>query len=329
MALLLPVEVGGVTVSRASLHNREELERKDVRQGDLVRVQRAGDVIPQVVERVEEEGRERGTPFQMPSTCPACGTEVFLRGPFSVCPNRFGCPAQLKARIVHFASRGGLDIEGLGEETAALLVDRGLVPDLASLFDLEAEELIGLPGFAEKSASNLVAAIAQRRKVDLHRFLFGLGIPEVGQAVARDLALHFRTLEEIRAADRERLEAVNGIGPKMSEAIFAFLEEGRNARVIDAILSRGVNLISPEAPADTGGTGRKVVFTGRSGLPRSELKKRAEAAGFRVVSSVSAETDYVVAGSEAGSKLAKARDLGVRILNEEEFLNLLVEAGAE
>jgi len=330
VALLLPVEVSGVTVSRASLHNRDELERKDVRQGDLVRVQRAGDVIPQVVERVEEPGRRREAPFEMPTRCPACGTEVLIRGPFTVCPNRFGCPAQLKARIVHFGSRGGLDIEGLGEETAALLVDRGLVPELASLFDLDAETLAQLPGFAEKSATNLVTAIARRKRVELHRFLFGLGIPEVGQAVARDLALHFRNLDDIRQADREALEAVNGIGPKMSESIFDFLREEKNARAIDTVLARGMNLIPPEAPSDTGLQGKKFVFTGGlERLTRSQAKRVVEGAGGRVVSSVSAETDYVVAGSDSGSKLVKARELGVRVLDEKEFRSLLAEVGVE
>jgi DNA ligase (NAD+) len=330
VALLLPVEVSGVTVSRASLHNREELERKDVRQGDLVRVQRAGDVIPQVLGRVEEEGRRREAPFQMPTHCPACGTEVFIRGPFTVCPNRFGCPAQLKARIVHFGSRGGLDIEGLGEETAALLVGRGLVRELASLFDLDAETLALLPGFAEKSATNLVAAIAQRKRVELHRFLFGLGIPEVGQAVARDLSLHFGNLDDIRRAEREALEAVNGIGPKMSELIFAFLREEKNAQAIDAVLARGLDLISPEAPADTGLQGKKFVFTGGlERLTRSQAKKLVEGAGARAVSSVSAETDYVVSGTESGSKLTRARELGVKVLDEGEFLTLLADVGVE
>jgi len=326
VALLLPVEVGGVTVSRASLHNREELVRKDVRQGDLVRIQRAGDVIPQVVERVEEEGRERMGPFEMPAVCPACGTEVVIRGPFTLCPNRFGCPAQLKARIVHFGSRSGLDIEGLGEETAALLVDRGLVSDLADLFDLKAEMLIGLPGFAEKSANNLVEAIQRRKRVELHRFLFGLGIPEVGQAVARDLALHFRELWKIREAEGDALEAVAGVGPKMSELILEFLREEKNARAIDAVLARGMDLVPPEAPADTGLAGRKFVFTGGlEGLTRSEAKKLVEGAGGRVASSVSAETDFVVAGSDAGSKLGKARELGIPILDEAAFLKLLAE----
>ena len=330
VALLLPVEVGGVTVSRASLHNREELERKDVREGDLVRVQRAGDVIPQVVERVPEEGRERRPPFRMPESCPACGTEVVERGPFTTCPNRFGCRAQLKGRIVHFASRGALDIEGLGEETVALLVERGLAMDLASLFDLEEEALLDLPGFAEKSASNLVEAIRRRRRVELRRFLFGLGIPEVGEAVARELALHFGSLDAIREAEREALEAVDGIGPIMSEVIHTFLREEQNADAIDAVLAKGMELVAPFPAAGTSLSGKKFVFTGgMERLSRPEAKKLVEGAGGRVVSSVSAGTDYVVAGADAGSKLTRAQELGVTILDEAQFRELLTEAGIE
>jgi len=330
VALLLPVEVGGVTVSRASLHNREELERKDVREGDLVRIQRAGDVIPQVVGRVEEEGWARGPAFQMPEECPACGRKVVIRGPFTVCPNRFGCPAQLKGRIMHFGSRGALDIEGLGEETAALFVEQDLVRELADLFDLEAEELMKLPGFAEKSARNLVEAIERRKKVELQRFLFGLGITEVGEAVARDLAMHFGSLEAIREADRETLETVDGIGPRMSELIHGFLHEEENARAIDAVLGKGMELIPPTGGSGASLGGKKFVFTGSMEiLTRREAKKLVEGAGGRAVSSVSSETDFVVAGEKAGSKLTRAQELGVEILTEEGFLKLLTDMGVE
>jgi DNA ligase (NAD+) len=330
VALLLPVEVGGVTVSRASLHNREDLERKDVREGDLVRVQRAGDVIPQVVERMEEEGRERHAPFMMPERCPACGTEVVVRGPFTLCPNRFGCPAQLKGRIVHFGSRNALDIEGLGEETAALLVERGLVRELADLFDLQEDALERLPGFAKKSAANLVQAIQRRKRVELQRFLFGLGIPEVGQAVARDLALHFRTLDAVRGADRDSLEAVQGIGPRMSELIVEFLQEEENALAIDAVIGKGMELLSPSGSADASLSGKKFVFTGAlESMSRSEAKALVERAGGRVAGSVSSETSFVVAGADAGSKLARALELGVGVLSEGEFLGLLADHGVE
>jgi len=325
VALLLPVEVGGVTVSRATLHNREELERKDIREGDLVRVQRAGDVIPQVVERLEEPGRERRPPYRMPEVCPACASPVEAQGPFTRCTNHFGCPAQLRGALVHFASREALDIEGLGKETAALLVDRGLVKEPAHLFDLTAEMLEELPGFAAKSASNLEAAIRARKRVELRRFLFGLGIPEVGVAVARDLALHFRSLAALRAAGREELEAVHGIGPRMSEQILAFFANPRHGEAIDGVLARGVVLEVPEAPMDGGGLqGKKFVFTGGlQGFTRGEAKKRVEALGGTVVSSVSGETDYVVAGEDPGAKLEKARELGVAVLDEEGFVTLL------
>lgn len=330
VALLRPVQVGGVTISRASLHNREEVARKDVREGDRVRIQRAGDVIPQVVERIDEPDEVRGEAFRMPDRCPACDTEVIEDGPRTVCPNRFGCSAQLKGRIVHFGARNALDIEGLGEETAALLVDRGLVRELADLFDLEPSSLIGLPGFAQKSATNLVEGIARRKQVELRRFLHGLGIPEVGVTVARDLALHFRSFDEIRAADAEALVAVPGIGPVMSEAIRAFLTTPANALAIDHILDRGLEPIPPEAPAETELAGRKFVFTGGlARLTRSNAKKLVESAGARAVSSVSSETDWVVAGSDAGSKYDKAVELGLAVLSEDEFIELLERAGIE
>ena len=328
VALLRPVEVGGVTVSRASLHNREELARKDVREGDLVRVQRAGDVIPQVVERVDEDGHERASAFEMPDVCPACGTAVVEEGPFTVCPNKFGCPAQLKRGIEHFASRGALDIEGLGEETATLLVERDLVKSLADLFDLTVEDLVDLEGFAEKSAAKLVEAIDARRSIDLSRFLHGLGVPEVGITVARALAAHFRSFERVRCSEPEELEAVPGIGPIMSGAIHAFFRERRNADAIDAILSKGFEFSLPPAPEGDALVGKKFVFTGGlESLSRSEAKKRVESFGGRVTSTVSKETDFVVAGADPGSKLDKATELGVPVLDERALLELLANPG--
>jgi len=328
VALLRPVEVGGVTVSRASLHNREEVARKDVREGDLVRIQRAGDVIPQVVERVEEDGRERGDVFEMPDHCPACETPVTESGPFTMCPNRFGCPAQLKRGIMHFGSRTGLDIEGLGEETANLLVDRGLVKELANLFDLTADELEQLDGFAEKSAANLAEAIQLKKSVELHRFLYGLGIPEVGATVARELARSFRSFEGVQAATTEELEAVEGIGPIMSEQIRGFLDDDRNRTRIQAVLDRGMELIPPEEVGGHALEGEKWVFTGGlEGFARSEAKRLIEGEGGRVVASVSKETTRVVVGADPGSKLQKAKDLGVEVLTEPEFVAFLEANG--
>jgi DNA ligase (NAD+) len=332
VALLRPVEVGGVTVSRASLHNRDELVRKDIREGDLVRVQRAGDVIPQVVERILEEDRERSAPFEMPTRCPVCDTPVEVKGPLTRCPNVFGCRAQLKGRIVHFASRNALDIEGLGEETAVLLVEAGLVPEIATLFDLTPDELLPLPGFAEKSAENLVAAIQAKREPELRRFLFGLGIPEVGVTVARDLAQHFGSLEAVLAADQEALEEVAGVGPIMSEQIVAFLADPQHAEAIQAVLARGVRPMGPE-PAEGGSdalAGTKWVFTGAlERLARGDAKALVEAAGGRVVGSVSKATSFVVVGADPGSKYDKAVSLSIPVLTEAEFVERMREAGLE
>ncbi len=327
VAMLRPVEIGGVTVARATLHNREEVARKDIRKGDLVRIQRAGDVIPQVVERVAEKGRRRKRRFKMPAKCPSCGTPVVERGPFSVCPNSFECPAQLVGRLVHFGSRNALDVEGLGEETARLLVDRKLVEHLPDLFGLAAEQLVELPGFAEKSAENLVAGIARASRPELHRLLYGLGIPEVGAAVARDLARHFRSMAALRAADEEALQEVEGVGPKMAAQIVAFFAEPHNRAVLDDLLAR----VSPEevpAPAAGGLDGLKFVFTGGlESMSRDRAKELVESLGGRAVSSVSKATDYVVAGSEPGSKYDRAVALGVEVLDEKGFLALLASHG--
>jgi DNA ligase (NAD+) len=328
VALLRPVVVGGVTISRASLHNREELKRKDIREGDTVRIQRAGDVIPQVVEVLHKEA-ERSSPFEMPAECPACRTPVVEDGPRTVCPNRFGCPAQLKGRIVHFGAREALDIEGLGEETAKLFVDRGLVEALADLFDLTVEDLVQLEGFAEKSATNLVNAIASRRRPELRRFLIALGVPEVGVAVARDLAAHFGRFGAIREADAAALEGVAGVGPKMSAAITSFFRDARNAAAIDAILARGVEPQETE-PAPIPGEGADAgaaVFTGTIPIPRSRAEEIWRSVGGRVVGSVSSKTDLVVAGDNAGSKLEKAARLGIPVLSFADFVRRVEELG--
>lgn len=328
VALLRPVVVGGVTVSRASLHNREELERKDLREGDTVRIQRAGDVIPQVVE-VIEKGHDRSAPFEMPTRCPVCGSEVRIEGPRTVCPNRFGCSAQLKGRIVHFGSRSALDIEGLGEETASLLIDRGIVRRLSELFDVTTEHLVALEGFADKSASALVEAIRGKKSPELARFLIALGIPEVGVTVARDLAQSFGSFDRIRAATVEQLMAVDGIGPRMSEAITGFFADGRNAAEVDAILARGVRPQEVElAEVDLPDLGA-AVFTGTLPVPRVVAEDAWRSVGGRTAGSVSKKTVFVVAGDSPGSKREKAEKLGVEILDFDQFLVRLREHGGE
>jgi DNA ligase (NAD+) len=328
VALLLPVVVGGVTISRASLHNREEVGRKDVREGDRVRIQRAGDVIPQVVERLDEPEHEARPRFRMPEACPACGTPVVEKGPFTRCPNSLACPAQLVGRVVHFGSRGALDVEGLGGETAKLLVDRGLVKELADLFDLTDEKLIGLPGFAQKNANRLVSGIQARKKPELARFLHALGIPEVGATVSRDLAKHFRSVERLMEADDEALQAVPGLGPKMSEVIVEFFSNPQSREAVGHILARGVKPIAPQAPKETPIAGKKFVFTGgMERLSRDQAKKLVEDHGGKVVGSVSKATDFVVVGTDPGSKHEKAKELGVPVLSEAEFIEKMEESG--
>ncbi len=328
VAVMEPVNIGGVTVTRASLHNREELARKDVRPGDLVRVQRAGDVIPQVLGRIEELDRERGPAFRMPATCPLCDTELVERGPFTGCPNSFGCREQLKGRVQYFGSRGALDIEGLGEETARLLVDEGLVERLPDLLDLTAEQLVELEGFAEISAGKLVAAIEAASRPELYRFVAALGIPEVGGAVSRSLARHFGTLDAIIVADEDALTDVEGVGPIMAARIVAFFAEPHNAENVARLTER--MQVQAAETALVGGAleGKTFVFTGgMESMSRSDAKKKAEALGARITGSVSKKTDYVVAGADPGSKLDKANELGVTVLDEAGFLALLEEVG--
>ncbi len=336
VAIMLPVEIGGVTVARATLHNREEVLRKDVREGDRVRVQRAGDVIPQVIERIDEPDRERGPEWRMPEACPSCGTPLVERGPFTVCPNSFECPAQLAGRIVHFASRNALDIEGLGDETAKQFVSERLVRQLPDLFDLQTEQLVSLEGFAEKSASNLVEALRKASNTELPRFLYGLGIPEVGVTVARDLARHFGTFQNLRTAGDVALQEVPGVGPRMAEAITAFFQEPTNASVLDQLLTRlQLTETAPRASSTEAGAvlpfaGKKFVFTGGlTRFSRSEAQQMIESLGARATGSVSKSTDYVVVGEDAGSKADDARRLGVTTLDENGFIELLKAQGVD
>jgi DNA ligase (NAD+) len=329
VALLRPVEVGGVTMSRASLHNPTEVQRKDVRVGDLVHLQRAGDVIPEVIERLDEPGHKRQAPFAMPSQCPSCGTKVIQRGPYALCPNQAGCRAQLKRRIEHFVAPEGLDIDHLGTETVSTLVDRGVVKDLADVFQLAVEDLLRLENFAERSARQLIEAIQNGTCVELQRFLYALGIPDVGTAVARDLADHFQRLEAVRYASHQELQEVPGIGPKMSQAIHDFFADERHQRTIDALLKAGLQVMALRAPTKQPLRGKTFVFTGAlDHFARSEARKQVASLGARATSAVSHETDYLVVGKEPGQKLDAAREQGVQTLTESQFIALLREAGA-
>jgi len=326
VALLDPVDVAGVTVSRASLHNIEEIERKDVRAGDKVRIQRAGDVIPEVVERIETDG-PRGDKCEMPDACPVCGTEVVREGPLHYCPNGLGCRAQLEGHLIHYASRNAMDIDGLGEETVDQLVDEQMVDDIADLYVLEVEDFARLERFAEKSATNLYEAIQDATHPRLDRFLFALGIRHVGQHVARLLAEDFGTLETLRDASVERLQAVDGIGPEIAHSVYEFFDDEDNRAVLEHLFEVGVDV----RDVDLGdGGGRPLedstfVFTGAlEAFTRSGAQDRVERLGARATSSVSGNTDYLVVGDNPGSKLDEARTQeGVEILNEEQFVELL------
>jgi DNA ligase (NAD+) len=333
VALLRPVNIGGVTVGRANLHNREDIERKDIREGDTVRVERAGDVIPQVVERLTGPAdAERGAPYQMPAHCPSCGTGLVDRGPYTICPNAFACPAQAVARLVHFGSRIALDIEGLGEVTARQLVEGGWVRSLPDLFDLSAADLERLEGFAALSAANLVAAVRGAARTTLPRFLVALGIPEVGPAVARTLAERFGTIEAVRAADAPTLAAVRGIGDVMAAAIAGFFSDARNAGVIDQLLAGRVEVAPFEmvAPASDALAGETVVFTGAmEGFTRGAAEALVGRLGGRATGSVSRRTTLLVAGADAGSKRERAASLGVPVVDEAGFLAYLAERGVD
>ena len=332
IALLTPVEVGGVTISRATLHNVEEVARKDVRVGDTVKVERAGDVIPDVVERIEIPGERRAAPFEVPRHCPVCQSAVVQEGPVYYCTGHTACPAQLKGGIQHFASKGALNIEGLGEKTVAQLVDKSLVKDLSDLYRLTKEQLLSLDGFAEKSATQLLSAIEQSKTPSLERFLFGLGMHHVGRHVAQILASQFGSLETLLTATREELVEIHDIGPEIAQGVVCFFAEPRNVAVLDGMKTSGVNVQA--VPRETGGRavplkGKSFVFTGGlESLSRQDAAQRLTALGGRVTSSVGKHTTYVVVGRAPGSKLAEAKRLGTAVLDEAEFLELLRAAGA-
>ena len=329
VALLKPVEVGGVTISRATLHNADEVARKDIRIGDTVKVERAGDVIPAIAERVPVHREQRSTPFCMPDHCPVCGSSVGREGAYFYCTGQSVCSAQLKGAIEHFASKHALNIEGLGKKTVAQLVDKGLVRSLADIYLLSKDNLVQLEGFADRSAILLLESIAGSTTVSLDRFLMGLGIRQVGQHIAKVLAREFGSLEEIMSADRERFQQIREIGPEISESLVAYWSEPRNREVIAQIHESGVQIAPGMATGDrrkSSLAGKTFVFTGGlDHFTRDGAQQAVEAAGARVSSIVSKKTSYLVVGRDPGSKLDRARTLGVTILTEEEFAALIGE----
>ena len=331
VAELEPVFLAGSTISRATLHNEEEIHRKDLRVGDTVWIEKGGDVIPKVVSADLNEREDGSTPFEMPTACPVCetalervGDEVAVR-----CGNA-ACPAQMQARVTHFTGRNAMDIEGFGPAVTEQILGNGLIGDVGDIYRLTGEQLGTLERMGEKSAGNLLGGIEASKDRPLDRLLFSLGIPHVGERAARQIAEHFRSIDAIKAATEEELVAVPEIGPKIADSIFSFFRNERNLEIVEKLKAAGLRM-ELEAPADGAENGAEngadsqaladkiVVITGTlSNYTRDEMAGRIEAAGGRVTSSVSKKTDYLVAGENAGSKLKKAQSLGVEVLNEEE-----------
>lgn len=332
VAALEPVEVGGVVVSRATLHNLDEVRRKDVRVGDTVMVRRAGDVIPEVISVVVDKRPADAEPWDMPTSCPVCGSEVVRLDEEAAhrCIGGLYCPAQRMGAIRHFVSRRAMDIDGLGEKLVAQLVEQGLVRTVVDLYGLERETLVTLERMGEKSADNLLRAIDASRETTLPRFLYALGISQVGEVTARALAEHFGSLEAIMDARSDALETVPDVGPVVAQSVARFFAQPHNQEVIAGLRAAGVHW--PSAAADTASelsqplAGRTFVLTGAlEGYSRDDAKAQIEALGGKVTGSVSKKTDYVVVGADPGSKRDKAERLGVTVLDESGFEHLLRE----
>jgi DNA ligase (NAD+) len=337
-AVMQPVTVGGVVVRHATLHNEDEIARKDIRIGDTVRIQRAGDVIPQVVEVLLDKRPPTAQPFAFPTTCPVCGSHAIRDGEDVVrrCTGGLVCAAQTVERLKHFASRRAMDIEGLGEENVQLLFDQGLVRSPADIFRLRdhRDALLALEGWGERKVTKLLDAIEARRNVALERFTFALGIRRIGEQNAKLLARHYHTLHDWRARmiaahiigseAREELGSIQGIGPAIAEELVEFFAEPRAVAALDDLAREAPpSPAESAAAADSAFAGKTLVFTGTlETLTRDEAEAQAERLGAKVTKSVSKKTDFVVAGADAGSKATKAAELGLRILTEAEFRGL-------
>ena len=325
VAVLKPVRVGGVTVSRATLHNEDNISTKDIRIGDTVIVQRAGDVIPEIVSVVKESRNGLEKPFTMPEKCPECGAQVVrIDGEVAVRCVNLSCQAQLREHISHFASRAALDIDGMGDKLAAQLVADSLVSDPADLFSLTKEKLLSMERMADKSASNLLEAIGRAKRPALARLIFALGIRHVGERTAKILAGAYGNLDALAAADTLELQTIRDIGPEVAASIAGFFREPANMRVIEKLRMAGVSPINDEPLKTAPLSGKYFVFTGTlQGMGRQEAKRMVESLGGTVESSVTKKTSYIVAGEGPGAKIEKARKAGVTILSEDSFQSLL------
>lgn len=327
VADLRPVEVSGVMVSRATLHNWEELERKDIRIGDTVLVERAGDVIPAVVRVIPEKRTGAERKVAPPRICPECGSEtVRLPGEVAVRCLGLSCPAQIRESLIHFASRNAMDIEGLGDKYVEQLLRLGLVRDVADLYRLTRDDFMKFDRMGEKLAENLLNAIHKSKNRPLSRFIFALGIRHVGEHTAKLLAEAFGSIDKLRRAAEDELLSIREIGPQVARSIIDFFHNPRNVDVIDRMLAAGVNPVSEEKLSGGRFSGKTIVFTGAlTRFTRDEARRLVEKEGGHAAGSVSRKTDFVVAGADAGSKLEKARELGVTVIDEEEFLRMMEE----
>ena len=326
VARLAPVEVGGVTVTNATLHNEDEVKRKDVRIGDTVTVRRAGDVIPEVVSVIKERRPKGAAEFVMPSRCPVCDSHIERLADEAVarCSGGLFCGAQRKQALIHFAHRRALDIEGLGEKIVDQLVDQNLVRTPADLYRLGFSALANLERMGDKSADNLIQAINQSRNTTLARFIFALGIRHVGETTAKDLANHYQSMHALMDAGLEDLLTVKDVGPVVADSIVSFMEEAHNREVIEQLLASGMQLSVEKKVISAAVAGKTFVLTGTfPSLSRDQAKDLLEKAGAKVAGSVSKKTDYVVAGTDAGSKLSKAEELGITVIDEQKLLMLL------
>jgi len=329
VALLKPVDVTGVTVSRATLHNQDFIDQMDVRIGDKVKVARAGDVIPEVVKVLKDKRTGREKKFHIPSKCPVCGSKVVKEGAFYRCTGGLACIAQLKRSITHYASKGAMDIEGLGKKNVDLLVDSGLIKRVSDLYVLKKEDLLKLPRFAEKSADNLLKGIEKSKERSLARFIYALGIPNVGEHMARVLAEHFKTLDALMNASRESLLEIHEVGPETADSIVSFFREKINREEIERMKKFGVKATVAKVEEKKGILSGKVfVFTGAlQSFSREEAKRLVEELGGRAASSVSKNVDFVVVGENPGSKYGKAKKLGLKIIDEKEFKKMIGRTG--
>jgi len=334
-AILEPVRVGGVVISSAALHNEEDIHRKDIRIGDWVVVQRAGEVIPEIVEPIASRRTGKEKIFFMPSRCPVCGSEVIKPEGEAMhrCTNA-ACPSQALERIKHFVSRGAMDIDGVGEKLCQALFEAGLIKDAADLYYLTKEQLLGLERMADKSASNVLSSIEKSKNRPLARVIFALGITHVGDQYAELLAEHFDSIDDLAKASEQDLLSIPSIGPKIAESIAAFFRQERNKQIIKKLKKRGVRLERGEVEKVGEGlvpslplAGLEFVLTGKlESLSRPEAEAKIKALGGKAGPDVTRKTSYVVVGADPGSKLAKAEKLGTKTITEAEFLELLNEA---